>query len=730
MLTRAGAFTCPVLVAVLGLGSALMLKGQAALWSLRPIAHPEPPAVRNENWIRNPIDRFVLARLEREGLAPSPEAPRHVLLRRLYLDLIGLPPTPAEQSAFLSDNSPGSYERLIERLLSSPHYGEKWARHWLDQARFADSDGFRQDKFRPWAWRYRNWVIDAFNRDMPFDQFTIEQMAGDLLPHPTVDQRVATGFHRNTLTNREGGTDSEQFRVEQVVDRTNTVGTVWLGLTVGCAQCHDHKYDPISQNDYYRLFAFFNSSDEVNIEAPLAGELGPYLHDLPAFEAKRRVLLEQYHVPEIQPDWEKRMIAAVANPGKWPDWDHAFDDLRTELEDGVHILHMDPAKRTRRQKKALTDYFLSNYHRVITKERNEELKFGELRKKLEELDAGFAELTQAGTLAQAARPRRTHVLLRGDFRQPGSEVKPGTPRILPALEVNHEPTRLDLARWLVSRENPLTARVIVNRIWQEYFGRGLVRTSENFGSQGEKPSHPELLDWLATRFMEERWSLKQVHRLIVTSATYRQSSRVRPDVVTKDPDNALLARQSRFRLPAELIRDSTLAASGLLNPQIGGPSVRPYQPEGATSGTNVAKRWKESSGEDRYRRGMYIQVFRTAPYPLLLNFDAPNAYRPVCRRERSNTPLQALNLLNDPVFVEAAHALAARVLAEAPAGFPNQLDYAFRLVLARPPDARESEWLLAYYQKQHELVEGEGNSNAWVGLSSVLLNLDEFLTRE
>ncbi|MFN0166693.1 MAG: DUF1549 and DUF1553 domain-containing protein [Bryobacteraceae bacterium] len=729
------------------LGTAL-LQGQPSLWSLAPIRRPEPPVVRAREWVRNPIDAFVLARLEKEGVAPSPAAPRHVLLRRLYLDLTGLPPSPREQDAFLSDRRPDAYERLVEQLLASDHYGEKWARQWLDLARFADSDGFRQDKFRPWAWRYRQWVIDAFNRDMPFDRFTIEQIAGDLLPSATVEQRVATGFHRNTLTNREGGIDSEQFRVEQVIDRTSTVGTVWLGLTVGCAQCHDHKYDPISQKDFYRLFAFFNSADEVNIDAPLEGEMGPHLKALPEFQAKRDKLVEQYGVPPLQRDWELRMVAAVANPGKWPDWDHAFDDLRTEFDDGLKILQMDPAARTRRQKKALTDYFLGNYGRVITKERKEELKFGELQKQLRELDATLPELTQAGTLAPSPKPRATHVLLRGDFRQPGQEVSPGTPAVLPNTGLGETPNRLDLARWLVSRANPLTARVTVNRLWQEYFGRGLVVTSENFGNQGEKPSHPELLDWLASEFLDHRWSLKHVHRLIVTSNAYRQSSNSRPDLESRDPQNTLLARQSRFRLPAELIRDSTLAASGLLHPAVGGPSVRPPEPAGATSGTNVAGRWAETQGPERYRRGMYIQLFRTAPYPLLLNFDAPNAYRPVCRRTRSNTPLQALNLLNDPVFLEAAQALAVRVITEAPPSFGKRLQLAYRLCLARAPDAAEEESLLGYLQKQQRLLAEDPavvgkffppalsggkpsvEAAAWVGLSSVLLNLDEFLTRE
>lgn len=684
----------------------------ADLWSLRPVRRPEPPRVAAQGAL-NEVDRFIRARLEKEGLSASPEAPKPVLLRRLSLDLIGLPPTPSEMAAFLADTQPGAWPRQVDRLLRSPHYGEKWGRHWLDQARYADSDGFRADRFRPHAWRYRQWVIDALNRDLPFDRFTVEQLAGDLLPNASADQRIATGFHRNTLTNREGGIDPEQFRVEQVIDRTSTVGTVWLGLTVGCAQCHDHKYDPISQRDFYRLFAFFNEADEDHMDAPMPGELGPHLQGRPAYDRKRRELLEANRVPELQAEWEKGMFEAAANPGKRLDWDHAFDDLRTDCEDGEKILRTPAASRTRRQTKILTDYFLHNYSRVISKERKEELKFDALAKELRSLDETLPPVSEAPVLRSFER--KTHLLMRGDFKQPGEAVEPGTPSALPPLDpAGARPTRLDLARWLVSQDNPLTARVAVNRIWQEYFGRGLSRTSENFGNQGEPPVHPELLDWLAAEFMENGWSLKRIHRTIVSSATYRQSSDTRTDVAERDPENKFVARQTRLRLSAEAIRDSTLAVSGLLFPEVGGPSVRPPQPAAAGD-----KGWKESTGRDRYRRGMYIQLNRTAPYPLLVNFDAPNGYGALCRRNRSNTPLQALNLLNDPVFVEAARALAARTSGD----FRQRLDRSFELCLGRKPADDEREWLLAYWKSQPERM-------AWTGLASVLLNLDEFITRE
>jgi hypothetical protein len=671
----------------------------------------------------------VLAKLEAAGVEPSPEAHPETLLRRLSLDLIGLPPTVEEQSA--------PDDHIVDRLLASPHYGEKWGRHWLDQARYADSDGYRGDAFRPHAWRWRHWVIEALNRDMPFDQFTIEQIAGDLLPDAATGQWVATGFHRNTLTNREGGIDPEQFRVEAVMDRVNTIGTVWLGLTVGCAQCHDHKYDPISQRDYYRLFAFFNTAEEWYIDAPLPGESGPYLAARPAYDRKRESLLRDFGVPALQAEWEKRMIESADHPGKWLDWDHAFDDLRTSLEAGEKILRLAPEKRNRRQEKLLTDYFVSNYNRVVTKERSKELRFDELRKALAGLDRSLPALSQAAVIRQEPAPRATHLLQRGDYRSPGDPVTPGVPSVLHPLTVDSAPTRLDLARWLVSDENPLTARVIVNRIWQEYFGRGLVKTSENFGTQGEMPSHAELLDWLAAELIEHGWRLKHIHRLIVSSATYRQSSVFRPAVAEKDPENKLIARQARVRLPAELIRDSALRASGLLNPEIGGRSVRPPQPDGVSE-------WEPSKGVDRYRRGMYTQLYRNKPHPFLANFDAPNGYAPVCRRMVSNTPLQALNLLNDPVFVEAARVMGRRLASEQ-GDFAARLTLAFRLCLGRLPSPAEQEDLLSYFQQQKRLLAanrgagekimpsaltGAADAAAWAGVASILMNADEFMTRE
>jgi mono/diheme cytochrome c family protein len=717
-------------------------------WAFQPITRPQPPSVRNQAWIRNPVDRFILAKLEAERIEPSREAGKAKSIRRLSLDLTGLPPTEGEVAEFLADQQPDAYERLVDRLLESPHYGEKWARHWLDQARYADSDGYEKDLPRPHAWRYRHWVIDALNRNIGFDQFGIEQIAGDLLPGATVEQKVATGFHRNTLKNREGGVDPEECRFEEVVDRTNTFGTVWLGLTLGCAQCHDHKYDPLTQRDYYRVFAFFSSMQEVNIDAPLAGEAGPYLLARPHFEQKRQELLAQYRVPELQPAWERYLLDSVHGLNRGTEGDFAVTAIRAILDDAIKILETQPQARTRKQQEALTDYFVERYSDVVSRPHYEKLRFPELLKKLKALEAGLPPFARAMTVAQDPSPQPAHIHIRGDFRRLGVAVEPGIPEVLPPLRAEGRPTRLDLARWLFSEEHPLTARVAVNRIWQEYFGRGLARTSEDFGAQGEGPSHPELLDWLAREFMDHRWDLKRLHRLIVTSAAYRQDSFVRPDLLARDLDNRLLARQARLRLPAELIRDSPLAVAGLLDARIGGRSVRPPMPKGLTDVSfAMSVKWEETEGVERYRRGVYIHFQRTVPYPQLISFDAPNANVTCTRRVRSSSPLQALNLLNDPMFLEAAQNLAARQLREGTGSLPDRLDRLFTVCLARRPTPREKNALATMFHEQLSLLRDDrplaealfpgtwvgldrAEAAAWVAISRVLLNLDEFITRE
>lgn len=717
-------------------------------WAFQPIAHPTPPEVRNRAWVRNPIDDFVLAKLEAEGVAPSPEASKTTLIRRLSLDLTGLPPSPQEVRAFLDDNRSDAYERLVDRLLDSPHYGEKWGRYWLDLARYADSDGYEKDRVRPWAWRWRQWVIEALNKDMPFDEFTIEQLAGDLLPNRTEGMLVATGFNRNTLTNREGGTDPEQFRDEQVLDRAATLGTVWLGLTVGCAQCHDHKYDPIKQKEFYQLAAFFNSEDEADVPAPLPGEIGPWMAARPEYMRKRQELLEQYGIPGLQADWENHLRYAALHKGEKEEWDFAYGEFTHTVDNANKVLFLDPAKRSEVQQMAMTDTVIGSCNNAYGKDYCAAFKLNELRAKLNQLASATPQISYAPVLMDADTPRKTYVHIKGDWQQHGDEVQANTPAVLPPLPRGEKITRLTLARWLVAPENPLTARVAVNRMWQELFGRGIVRTSEDFGTQGDRPTHPELLDWLATEFRARGWSMKQMVRLMVTSATYRQSSHARPELEGRDPDNTLLARQARLRLPAELIRDEALSAAGLLDLRIGGRSVRPPQPKGVAelSYANSVK-WVESTGADRYRRGMYIHFQRTSPYPQLMNFDAPNAELSCTRRERTDTPLQALNLMNDSTFFEAAQGLALRVMREGGANFGDRLDYAYELTLGREPETRERERMGRYYSETHNGLAQDAatvtalfpnrmdgvpqlEAAAWVELSRLMLNLDEFITRE
>ncbi len=614
-------------------------------WAYVKPGPPELPRVRNARWVRNPIDAFVLARLERDGLEPSSEASREALIRRVSLDLIGLPPTPREVDEFVADRSPNAYDRVVDRLLASPHYGERWARPWLDLARYADTDGGSFDRPRV-IWRYRDWVIQALNRDMPFTRFTIEQLAGDLMPNATLGQKIATGFHRNTMTNEEEGVDREEARWETLLDRVGTTATVWLGSTIACAQCHNHKYDPFTQRQFYQLLAFFETADEVVLEVPTLGA-----EKKPAVSA-----------------------ALMAPP------------------DSTLVLQERPS---------------------------------------------------------AVRPS-THLRVRGSFVRPGEKVDAATPAALHAFRDGLPANRLGLAHWLVDEENPLVARVTINRVWDAYFGRPLVETPEDFGTQGLRPIHRELLDWLATEFVRQGWGMKGIHRLIVTSATYRQSSSLTPTLIMRDPHNRLLARGPRFRMEAEMIRDVALAASGLLSMRIGGPSIFPPLPEGSgvLANNKATIAWTPSQGEDRYRRGLYVHWQRTAPYPAFTTFDAPSREVSTVRRLRTNTPLQALTALNDPAFVEAARGLARRILAEAGPDPAARAQYGFRLCVVRSPDARELGLLVAAYRRElehfrtdltaaHALVRGaeplaDGSLPelaAWTVVANILLNLDETLTK-
>lgn len=586
-------------------------------WAFLPIKRPAVPASPS----KNPIDAFIEAKLAENGLQPAPEAKPITLIRRLCLDLIGLPPTPSD----LSDLSGWSDEKcaaLVDRLLASPQFGERWARHWLDAARYADSNGFLGDGLRPNAYRYRDWVIDAVNRDLPFDQFTIEQIAGDLLPNPTTGQLTATGFHRNAALNTEAGVDKEEARYQNLVDRVNTTGRVWMGLTIGCAQCHTHKYDPITIRDYYSFYAFFDNTEDRD-----------------------------------EPKTKAQMLGEVANDR-----------------------------------------------------------------------------------------RQTYVHMAGDYTRRGSDVTPVT---LSALPAQTGPTRLDLAKWLVSPQNPLTARVAVNHIWSKLFGTGLVNTPDDFGTSGESPSHPELLDWLASEFMRNGWSRKQLIKLIVTSATYKQSSAHRDDISELDPQNRLLSRQNRIRLDAEILRDSALAVSGMLTRSIGGPSFRPPLPEDVFE-VGRSSNWQAATGAERYSRGLYIITLRSVLYPMLTTFDAPDAADACVRRERSNTPLQALTMMNEETFVETAQSLALRVMREAPPDTSKRLRSLFRMVLNRQPRAEEVERLQTFYTEQKTRVQNGGaealkvtsfiekavpaseavDAATLVATTRVLMNLDEFINRE
>jgi hypothetical protein len=691
-------------------------------WAFQPVQMPAIPKLASQ-----PIDAFVLARLAQEKIQPSPQADRATLLRRVYLDLTGLPPTLDQ----LTTND--SYDQVVDRLLQSQHYGERWARPWLDRARYADSDGYEKDWARPYAWRYRHWVIQAFNDDMPFDRFTTAQLAGDLIGG-SAENRVATGFLRMTLTNREGGIDNKQFRFENTVDRANTVGATWLGLTVGCSQCHDHKYDPISQKDYYQLFAYFDSLEEVDVDAPMPGELGPYLATKDAYRAKRSHLLEEYKVPELQAAWEKEMLIASANPGERTDWDLAWDCLLklTEFGDGEKIIRIPFAQRTQRQHDILNDHFIRNYHFAVGPKVYAEVKFKELDEKLRKLKEEFPQLTQALSVEEPANRPQSHLRVRGDYQSLGIVVKPAGLSVLPPSQGT---TRLDLARWLVSKEHPLTSRVTANWIWHELFGRGLVKSLDDFGTRADKPSHPELLDYLAASFMENGWSMKKLIREIVLSDTYKQASTVRKELTDRDPENALLARQSRLRLPAELLRDSALRASNLISLQVGGPSIKPPMPDGVMElgyGRRWGNSWEVSKGPDKYRRGLYVHFQRSTPHPMLLNFDAPKANVAQCVRDRSNTPLQALNLLNDPVFFEAAQALAFESMAASP-DWSARLDHAYQRVLARKPSDKERRTMEQFFARQKEQLAKEDikdEAAAWTSLASVLFNLDEFVNRE
>lgn len=649
----------------------------AVHWAYAKPVRPEVP-----KGAAHPIDAFIQDRLAKEKLKPASEADKHSLIRRVALDLTGLPPTTAEVEEFLKDASPQAYEKLVDRLLAKPAFGEHWARMWLDLARYADSAGYADDPART-IWKYRDYVIESFNKNKPFDQFTIEQLAGDLLPNPTTEQLVATAFHRNTMTNSEGGTNDEEFRNVAIVDRVNTTYMVWMGTSMMCSQCHNHKYDPFSQKEYFQSFAFFNNTADAdrNDETPV----------LPFWTAAQ----------------EKKKAEIAAQLKAWE------PDLKTK---GLWL-----RARHAALKKSLADM------------------------KPETTVPIFRELP-------AGQRRKTKLQFRGNFMDLGDEVTEGTPA---ALHKAGGSTRLDFAKWLVSSENPLTARVIANRFWEQIFGIGLVRTSEEFGTQGELPSHPELLDWLAVEIHKPTdgspWDIKRFLKLLVTSSAYKQSARVTPELYERDPENRLLARGPRVRLSAEMVRDQALFVSGLLSPKMLGPSVRPVQPNlGVTAAFGGSIDWAPSTGEDKFRRGIYTQWRRSNPYPSMSTFDAPNRDTCVVRRARTNTPLQALVTMNDPVYIEAAQALARRLMKDGGKTSEERAAYAVKLALVRPATDAEVRRLVKLFDESKAKYAKDPakatqfatvplgplpkdmdatDAAAWTVVSSVLLNLDEMFMK-
>lgn len=643
-------------------------------WSFTQPVKAELPTVKQDAWPKHAIDHFVLAKPEAQQLSPSVTADRYRLIRRVSLDLTGLPPTPEEADAFVADVSDDAFEKVVDRLLTKETYGEHWARMWLDLARYADTKGYEKDRHRD-IWKFRDWVINALNRDMPYDQFTIEQLAGDLLPATSSEQKLATAFHRNTMTNDEGGTDNEEFRVAAVKDRVDTTMQVWMGLTMGCAKCHSHKYDPISQRDYYSLYAIFNQTADAD-----RSDDAPVL-PLPTEEQARQIAEIETAIRSLQEQQKET-----------PD-----DSLEAMIKE--------------RQKQ-------------LTAVRNSITKTPIMKELLD------------------GKRRETRLHQRGNFLDPGDKVEPAVLGLFGSPDGDLPMNRLGVARWIVQADNPLTARVMVNRVWARLFGIGLVETEEDFGTQGMMPSHPQLLDWLAVDFREGGWSIKRLVRTIVLSATYQQSTVVDAEKLAADPRNILLSRGPRFRLSAETVRDQALAVSGLLTQKVGGPSVMPPQPDGVWKSTYNALKWIDATGSDRYRRALYTYWKRTSPYPAMITFDAGSGEVCQIRRVRTNTPLQALVTLNDPAYVEAAGALARRMNDVAGAS-SEKIRRGFRLALIRPPSEGEAARLLEVYEalfadyandsaaaeklvKAANLASGDA---AMIAVANVLLNLDETLMK-
>ena len=711
-------------------------------WAYVKPVRPPLPDVKNKAWLRNPIDAFVAAAQEREGFQPAPEADRVTLLRRLSFDLTGLPPTPDEVDAFVKDPSPDAYEKVVDRLLASPHYGERMAMYWLDLVRYADTAGYHSDNHRD-VWMYRDYVIDAFNADEPFDRFTVEQLAGDLLPNPTDRQRVASGYNKLLQTTEEGGAQPKEYTAKYAADRVRNASVVWLASTMGCAECHSHKFDPFTNKDFYSFEAFFADVKENAVgrqeQTPFPSkEQADALRKLDEEVAAAKAALDQ-QTPELdaaQVEWEK---TARATPPKGAP------------ADVTAALAVDSEKRTPQQKQAVTAYF----HSVAPQLADARAQVAKLEEEKKQLTAKIP--TTLTTVAVA--PRTVRILPRGNWLDDSGEiVQPAVPAFLATLDVkDRRATRLDLAQWIASRDNPLTARVYVNRVWMRLFGEGIVRSPGDFGTQGQLPTHPELLDWLAAEFMDSGWDVKHMVKLIVLSNTYRQSSVASRGEITsplpreRDPANGWMARQSRFQLDAETVRDNALAISGLLSPKIGGPSVKPYQPAGYWSYLNFPVReWDNDKGDNQYRRGLYTYWCRTFLQPSLAAFDAPTREECTAERTRSSTPLQALVLLDDPTYVEAARVFAEHMIREGGATPEERLNWAYRRALSRGVKPQERDLLTALYEKHRGEYAADRDAAlklvsagqyavpkdldaaelaAWTSVARVILNLDETITR-
>ena len=737
-------------------------------WSFLRAERPPLPASELADEGLSPIDQFIRIRLEQAGLSPSPRATKQSLIRRVTLDLTGLPPTLPEIDAFLADDSPAAYERMVDRLLKSARYGEHRARYWLDAARYGDTHGLHLDNERS-MWPYRDWVIKAFNDNKPFNEFPVEQLAGDLLDNPTLDQLVATGFNRCNVTTSEGGSIAEEYLVRYAVDRVETTSTVWLGLTTGCAVCHEHKFDPISQREFYQLSAYFFSLTEKAMDGNAL--LPPPTIKVPTSAQLQRQdqlnerieILEEQIAAEVacisyeEPAKKRSVTETTPQGGETYESLLAWETVQRGLTDDsipkyVRDVIQQGSDRSVDQQKQLERYFVEHVYsgtREIFDPLHEQLDAAQ--KELATLDKSIPATLIMQDLPQ---PRPAYVLTRGEYDKKGDQVEAGVPAVLPPLPANAPANRLALARWLVDRDHPLTARVTVNRLWQQFFGTGIVKTSEDFGSQGEWPSHPQLVDWLAVEFMERGWDVRGIVKQIVMSHAYCQSSRVTPMLLEVDPENRLLARAPRFRMDAEMIRDNALAISGLLVEQIGGQSVRPYQPSGIWSAvgyeaSNTVK-FVQDHGDKLYRRSMYTFWKRTAPPPTMQIFDAPSREYCVVRRERTNTPKAALALLNDVQFVEAARHLAQRMMHEAGDSDTERITFAFRLATARRPDEEEIGVLLDTYRTLLDGYQRDPNAAtaligygeipgddtldpvqlaAWTMVASAILNLDETITK-